>query len=349
MRVWIVAGVALSLLAGCAEPAPDAVPTQAAAGVVTQVIELGRDDTQQAWDRVTADVVARNDSMLLAEVSARVLNVSADVGQSVAKGELLITLDPADLALALLQAQAQLAAAQARLELARERERRASALSVDGYISQDDLLARRAELRLAQAELRVQQAARDVTARQLAKAQLRAPFDGVVLERLAQVGAAVAPGTPLLRLIDAAAPEVEARLLPAQLQSLEASAEVAFEALGTRHPLVLLRAATVLDQRSRTQVVRLGFDAEPATAGSSGTLLWRARGFRIEAAWLLQRDERLGVFTVDQGLARFVALPQATLGRSTIADLPAQTVIVTRGQNALADGDPVAAARGPAP
>jgi len=54
--------------------------------------------------RAPAEVRALNDSSISAEVSAVVHSVHADVGQSVAKGDLLLELNPTDYQLNLKQA-----------------------------------------------------------------------------------------------------------------------------------------------------------------------------------------------------------------------------------------------------
>ena len=87
--------------------------------------------------RAPAEVRALNDSSISAEVSAVVLSVHADVGQSVAKGDLLLELNPTDYQLNLKQARANLASSQARLSQAKAKLNRAKTLGDKQYISAD--------------------------------------------------------------------------------------------------------------------------------------------------------------------------------------------------------------------
>ncbi|MEZ5583798.1 MAG: hypothetical protein R3F37_14565 [Candidatus Competibacteraceae bacterium] len=59
---------------------------------------------------------------------------------------------------------------------------------------------------------------------------------------------------------------------------------------------------------------------------------------------MVQRDQALGVFIMENGRARFVLAPGAQEGRPFVMTLSAQTLVVTRGQQGLNDGQPVAVA-----
>jgi RND family efflux transporter MFP subunit len=326
-------------LAGCGrEEAPEA-PQDPRPMVAARALQ---DFAARAGGAAAADVVARNDSTLTSEVAARVARIGADTGARVEAGRVLVELDAADYRLALTQAQAQAAAARARAEQARARLVRARRLNIDKYVSDDELAALEAETEGAQAEARVRDAGRSVAERELSKTRIRAPFDGVVLERMAQVGAAVAPGAPLLRIVDMASPEVEARLQPEQATELERAGEALLEAGGREWALRLLRVAGAVDATSRTRVVRLAFTGEAPAPGSSGTLRWTSTGgWRIPSDMLVRRGEAYGVFVVDDGRARFVPLPGAQPGRGAETTLPGSARVVIEGHQALQDGQQV--------
>jgi RND family efflux transporter MFP subunit len=283
-------------------------------------------------------VLSPNDAVLAAEVGAPVARIAADVGARVQRGELLLELDCTDLKLALAQAEAQVGAARARAELAAARAQRGETLGQKSFISADELLAMRTERRAAEAEVKVIEAQRAVAARQVDKCRISAPFDAVVMERQAQVGALAAPGTPLLRVVDVSASEVEARLPEADAIGLGQARGLAFESQQRRYPVRLLRISEVVEPSTRSRIARFAFVDNAAPAGASGTLHWQAAGGRLPAALLVQRDGELGVFVVDQGIARFVAVPGAQAGRP--ADVPRApgALIVTEGQQGLHDG-----------
>jgi len=293
---------------------------------------------QPVTGRAAARVVSPNDSLISAEVSARVLRVHADAGAVVAVNALLVELDATDYQLALAQAEAQLAAAKARLTLAQQRAQRGEQLREQRHIAEDELLALATQKLAAEADLQLAEAARRSAARNVEKTRIHAPFAGVVLERHAQVGALAAPGTPLLRLVDTAVPEVEAQLAPEDAEALATASRMVFSAGGDDFPLQLLRRAPVIEPASRTVLVRLGFAGARPPAGSAGELIFGAAARQLPSTLAVQRDSRLGVFIADNGQARFVPVPGALEGRPLRIDLPAHARVVVQGQQGLQDG-----------
>jgi RND family efflux transporter MFP subunit len=340
MRLFACFAVLGSLM--LAAPASPAVAGPAA---VTVELRAASELLLASSASAAASVLSPNDATLAAEVTAPVKRVVADVGARVGKGDLLLELDCTDLRLALAQAEAQVAAATARGGLASQRLQRAETLAEKNFVSADELLAMSTERQAAAAEVKVADAQRAVAARQVQKCRISAPFDAVVMERQAQVGALAVPGTPLLRLIDVSSAEVEARVPDADLRGLQNASRIAFESQGRRYPLTLLRASGVIEPSSRSRVVRLRFDDAAAPAGSSGVLHWQAAGGRLPADLLVQRNGQLGVFVADDGHARFVAVPGAQAGRPADVDRAPGELIVVDGHQGLHDGMPISASR----
>ena len=328
---------ALAVLALVSTPAsaqPPAISEESA--VQLQPVEaLALPDRHVA----SASVLAPNDAVIAAEVAATVAAVHAEAGRSVERGALLISLDERDAQLALAQASAQLQAATARLTLATHRAERGRNLRADKHISEDALMALETGLDGARADVALARAGRGVAARQLGKCQVRAPFDGVVLERQAQVGALAAPGTPLLRLVSLQAAEVEAQIAPESATDLREAREILFESQGQRYPVRLSALSPVLERSARTQLARLEFTAAAAPAGSTGQLSWIGPRLLFPAALMIKRNGRLGAFIDEAGVARFAHAADAQEGRPFRLQLAPGTRMVSRGQQGLNDGD----------
>jgi RND family efflux transporter MFP subunit len=290
-----------------------------------------------------AEVVARQDSLLSAELALPIAQVLVEVGQSVQRGELLLQLDPRDVQLQLRIAQARQGAAAAQLELAQQRLQRGRELATRQFSSADDLLALEANRAAAAAELDIVKSELAAAQRSLEKTRLLAPFDGEVVARHAQVGALANPGTPLLRLVQLDQQEVEARLPEALADTLTQAQTAVFVSPEGRFPLRLLRLTRSVDSASRSRLARLAFSAEALPPGRSGSLHWQTGAPSLAAGLLVQRGQQFGVFRIESGRARFVALPGAVAGRSAVLelDLPASTLIVHEGQQRLHDGDAV--------
>jgi RND family efflux transporter MFP subunit len=291
-----------------------------------------------------AEVVALNESRLAAEAAGVVRQWHADVGASVKAGDLLLSLDDRDASLALSQAQARTGAMKARVDLAESHLKRARELSATGFVSKEALSLRQTELAVATADLASAQAQTDLAARQLEKMQLLAPFDGIIIERHAQIGESLAAGALAFVLIDPSAVEVQGQLSADQIASLQNARQIEALMAGKTYPLTLLRVSPIAVLPSRTQSVRLGFkDPQRPVAGVTGQLRWQINDPSLSTNLLVRRDDALGVFTLqaqgDRWVARFVTLNNAQEGRPAPApDLDPKTLVVFNGQQRLQDG-----------
>ena len=322
--------------------------TQAATAAATSVQTARLDSVWLQPERsAAATVLARNESRLSAEVGGRVLSWGADVGATVRRGDLLLQIDPTDHELALQRAQAGRDAAMSRLQLGLAQLQRARDLVAQGFFSKEALTQRETEVTLQQADLASAEAQLRSARRQLARTRVLAPFAGTVVQRTAQVGEAVAPGTPLFVLVEGAAVELQAHVPPAELQGLRRAGAWQFQPQGSQERLALrlLRASPTVQTANRAHAVRLGWTPAAAAAaatsappGSSGVLRWRDPQPHIPAALLVRRGSDLGVFVRQGQQARFVALPGAQEGRAAPTNLPPDTLLVVRGQAALSHG-----------
>lgn len=344
----LLALAVVATLAGMASAQAQGSATSAAPVVRLETAELA-----SVWvypeRTVPAQIVPRNESRLAAEVSGTLRRWTADVGASVKRGAVLAQIDPTDYELALQRAEAAQASARARLQLAEAQLQRSRELVAQGFFSQEALAVRETEVALARADADAAQAQRSTTQRQLDKTQLRAPFDGSVVQRLAQTGEAVAPGTLLYVLAESGHAEVSAALSAADAASLRQGRDWRFEAQNTteHHPLTLLRIAPTLDAAARTQAARLGFSAATAQGaalpppGTLGVIRWTEAVPHVPAAVVVRRNGALGVFVDNAGVARFTPLPGAQEARAVPTRLPGTTRVVVQGQATLQDGQPL--------
>jgi len=292
-----------------------------------------------------AQVIARFEAKIAAEVAARIAHLAFDVGETVREGSVLVRLDDGDARLALARAEAQLAAAQARAAQTAAQTGRARELAQRAFISADALQAREAELAVAEAEVRLAEAGLATARRALDKHVVRAPFDGIVRARSGQLGELASPGTPLYLLTASDGREVAAQVTATDAVSLRNARDIEFETAGERRSVRLQRLSALIEREARTLEARLRFVGAPAAIGSEGRLLWRDVRPHLPPELLVRRDGRVGVIVAESGKARFVALPEAQEGRPAATSLPAASEIVVSGQQALADGVPLPAGK----
>lgn len=162
------------------------------------------------------EVSPQKHATLRAELTGRVVAVRAERGDRVHMGGLVVALDPADFEARLRQSQASLEAAvaqraqsQIRLKTMRRQAERAQLLADRGagtvQVSEDanssvaeaEIALRASEGQRAQAEASVQ-----VARVQRARADLLAPFDGLVTDVNVNIGDSLTIGVPLFEIID---------------------------------------------------------------------------------------------------------------------------------------------------
>jgi RND family efflux transporter MFP subunit len=288
--------------------------------------------------RAPAEVRALNDSSISAEVSAVVLSVHADIGQVVAKGDLLLELNPIDYQLNLKQAEANLASSQARLSQAKAKLNRARRLGDKQYISADELLERETDVMVSEAQIQGDEVAVSIAGRNLEKCSIKAPFDGVVGKRMAQVGSFVRNGDPLIGVTQVDQYELDARIPDSQADEVRNTGMKRFESRGQSWPVELLRLSPVIESEGRTRQARFVFTADAPSVGRSGELVWLVGEGMLPSNLVSRRDGVLGVFLLDDGKARFEPLSGAQEGRPARVRLPASSRVITMGRDRLQDG-----------
>ncbi len=149
---------------------------------------------------VNGRVAARRSVVLRSTVQARLVAVSADIGDEVTAGQLLAQMDEIQPKAVVDQAVAALEAGQVRRDQARASLERAQALGDN--VTRAALNNAQAEYDAAQNEVSRLQALLGQARDQLDQYSFRAPFDGVILTRTAEQGQIVDPQSELFTVAD---------------------------------------------------------------------------------------------------------------------------------------------------
>lgn len=147
-------------------------------------------------------IAARDEAAISAEgEGGRVAALYAEVGDVVQAGSLLAKLDTSLVAPQVLRLEATLQEAQANAALAAADYRRAQEVAKIGALSAQEIERRQAAQVAAEATVKVAEAQLSEARARLARTEVRAPFDGIVLTRAAEVGQLASAGSgPLFRL-----------------------------------------------------------------------------------------------------------------------------------------------------
>jgi RND family efflux transporter MFP subunit len=232
---------------------------------------------------------ADQDTGLYARINGYLKSWSADLGDSVKKGQVLAEIDSPEIDQQLRQARATLGVAQAALlqaqaqqELARVASERWETLVKEKAVSQQEadekrltLKAREADLESARASIRAQEAAVKRLEELSSFKQLQAPFDGVISARNVEVGMLVTEGSSssareLYRLTQGSSLRLFVPVPEVAVPSLKPglAASVAFDAYPRRKfEGVVSRISGSIDPASRTMA------AELRLANAEGLLL----------------------------------------------------------------------------
>ncbi|MFO1247662.1 MAG: efflux RND transporter periplasmic adaptor subunit [Alphaproteobacteria bacterium] len=133
-------------------------------------------------------VVARRTATLSAKIQGKVVEVNFEEGQKVKAGDIVARLDDSNYAAALHQAQAQMRQARAAMDNNAPIYARYQRLQKEGAISTDAVENQRTIYDNARTQYDVAVAAVALAQANLADTLVRAPFDGIVTVKVAQVG-----------------------------------------------------------------------------------------------------------------------------------------------------------------
>lgn len=285
MRTLFFLSASLLVIAGCrpsAEKPAASLPAAPAVKLIkAEVVET------PALLPVSGVIRASRQGAVAAQVMGDVIAVPAQLGASVASGDVLVRLGSAELEARLAQAKA--ATSEAERSYAQE-----SRLLAKGAATRDGVADLKDRLAAAQANLAAVQALVD-------HLTLRAPFAGVVSSKHVDVGDLATPGRILVEVHAKGTVEIETGI-PSSFSSLAVGAEVDFESAGRQGKARVKEIAGSADVRSLNRRVLLTVSDDTLTAGRAVTVYWPAEPRRrvLVSASAIQRHGQIErVWAVD--------------------------------------------------
>ena len=378
--------ITLTLATGALSACHGAADTRQAPARTPIAVTTARAAQADAAERLEAGgvVAAKASAVVSSRMVAPILSVRVRAGDRVRTGDVLVTLDARDVAdhtrqasaaavaaeKALAQAVSQQAAADAEHRLAVAWHSRISALHArNSATSQErdeaDARLAGATARLAGAQSAIEQAEANLAAARAGAGAaattesfsvVRAPFDGLVTERLTDPGNLAAPGTPLLRLDSSGGQHVEVRVDEARAAFIRPGdrVEVAIdrpdgegdEDSRVEGRVIEVARAVSADQRAFT--VKVGLPGtENVRTGTFARVWFRGasrRSLLIPASAVRRHGQIASVFAVEDGVARLRLIQTGDSGPggvAVLAGLDAGEMVVTSPPPTLTDGHPV--------
>lgn len=339
-----------AFVAGVFQPKADAAEATAPQGPPPAPVRIAEALMTELAPHAGApgSVVSMSDSEIAAATPGPIV-WTAEVGDEVAKGDVIARIDPADATAQRDEARADIGRLAARAEQLSKLVERYEGLGDDGGESEatiDELRANRDAARhdLARARVTLRRAE---TA--LERTDVKAPFAGRVVARQIDVGEYVNPGAPIVRLVNTEDLEVAARAADALLATVSPG-DVISVTNGDQTVDAAVRAVVpVGDETNRTLEVRLDLPETDWRVGSAVEVrLPRTAKRRVVAVHrdaLILRAERVSVFVV--GADDIAKQVDVELGAAdgdlieTIGAIKAGDRIVIRGGERLRDGQKV--------
>ena len=297
---------------------------------------------------VPGTVASRNDARLAAEVSGRLVSV-AEVGQTVVKGEVLAEIEDTSLTLRRDELQAEIARAEARLKFLDGEHARFTKLTEAKLASEAQLDQTRSDRDVAQGDLDVARSRQAQNQDKLTKTRIRAPFDGVVVERLMTPGERVSEGSDVIRLVDQSSLEVIARA-PLEYFSYVREGLVLEIRSGDQVSEGKIRAIVAVgDERTHLFELRIDLEGSPFPVGKTLRVSIPISEVReivaVPRDALVLRPEGITVFVIDaNGQAQQVKVTTGIGSGDSIEVAGALSVgdrVVIRGNERLRAGQPV--------
>jgi len=236
---------------------------------VVQASLSGPGESSGSGEILTASgyVVARRKAVVSAKIQGRLADLRVEEGSRVEQGEVIARLEGQDYQAQVESRRAQVQRSEADLAEYQRQLRLAEELAHDNVLAKDQYEAAQSRVRIAEAALRQSQAELALAQAQLENTLIRAPFAGVVVKKMAEVGESVAPIPPgvnistssgaIVALADLDTLEVEADVSESNVAKLRADqpAEVTVEAFPDRRYRAVLRQIIPTADRTRATVM----------------------------------------------------------------------------------------------
>ncbi len=307
MKSSMSAAMLIFLLAGCQphdQAAETKVKTVDAPTLTLSLAEI------PVFDTTPGAVVSEQQVQVASRLMGYIREIPVREGDTVKAGQLLFTIDPKDIEGQVVQARAGLSQAEAALVDAKSDFERFSNLYKEESIPKLQYDKVKLQYSIAQSQARAARAGLDTAESQLRYAEVRAPIDGVVTQKMASKGDLAAPGRPVLVLENLSSLMIQTAVSDETYSHLKQGGSAMVEIAGKVFAGTITRLVSVADAMSHTHLVKL---AVPTAAGLTSGAFARVRfavgsrqGISVPQSAILQRAGIAGVFVVDaEGIAHY--------------------------------------------
>jgi HlyD family secretion protein len=269
--LWVVSAIAIAILALLAVRLTQAVASKKefakkVAIPTVSVTQVGVSSVPTTVE-IIGTISARYDMPIGVEGDGgRVAAIYVEAGDHVKRGQLLARLNVTVLQPQVANLEAALEQSRAEAELAAAEYHRAVAVGASGALSAEETQRRKSTSVTAAAKVKVAAAMLAEGQAKLARAEVRAPADGIILTRNVEVGQTATPGgEALFRLSENGEAELRGQVAEQDLPLLKMGQEVSVKLTGTSrvYPGQVRLLGAVIDPQTRLGTVRVALKPDP--------------------------------------------------------------------------------------
>jgi RND family efflux transporter MFP subunit len=273
LNVWlvVVAAVAALVLVGAIAwrlkhvlgAKPDAAVHRAVPTVT--VTEVGV-STVPTTVSIIGTIGARYDMPIGVEGDGgRVAAIFVEAGDHVKRGQILAHLNVSVLEPQVANLEAALEQTKAELDLAVAEYRRAQAVGASGALSAEETQRRKSASVTAAAKVKFAEAQLAESKARLARADIRAPDDGIILTRSVEVGQTATAAEPMFRLSKGGEVEMRGQVAEQDLSLLKIGQPVNVKLTGTSitYPGKIRLLGAIIDPATRLGMARIALSPDP--------------------------------------------------------------------------------------
>ena len=227
--------IAVTLVGACGKKTDSATKAAvpAAQTIGPDNVAVARTDTLRGGPAISGTLVADREARIRAEVSGAVLQTFVETGERVSQGTALGRIDDSAVRDAELSAKSLVTQAAGAAEQAERELKRSKTLAAAGAIADRDVEAAERATLSAQAQLADAKARLATAQKNLRNTTIRAPFAGIVSERMVSPGDVVSPGSALFTVIDPRSLRLEASVPTSSIGDVKIGAPVNFTVNGS--------------------------------------------------------------------------------------------------------------------
>ncbi len=297
-------------LAGCGQDAEPTAVEQQTKTVVAEVVNVSV-GAVPLKSVVPGSVVPDQKAHIASRIMGYIENLDVKVGDHVERGQLLFKIDAGDINSQISQAQSAYQQAKAALEDATADYERFTKLYKDSAVSKQQYDKIRLQYNVAQENLAAAQAGLKQARDQLNYANVKAPFSGVIVQKMATEGSLAAPGNPVVVMENLSSLSVQTQVSNDLYAALRIGDKASVKIDGIEKPIeaTIYTLVSAADPATRTHTVKLSLpDVNDVNSGTFARVSF-TRGERqtmmLPKSAIVKRAGINGVFVLESGKAFF--------------------------------------------